>query len=211
MCFNKEVSLFSFFTGIIFSILLYQLNNVSYKIIALFLGYVSLMQLIEFLLWSHQVCDNYNKIISICGMILNYAQPIILAILLLTFYKQSKENKKYIIGITIIYSIIITIYSSQYFKPENLKCTLKECNPYLLWSWSNMSYSNIVSIIFIIVLGLLCYIGIPDKEIAYKFIILGSFFLISSAIIYPRNFIGVLWCFYTAFIPMILYFLHFLS
>ena len=209
MCFNKEVSLVSFSTGTIFSILLYQLNDVSYKILGLFLGYVSLMQLIEFLLWSHQICDNYNKMVSILGMILNYGQPIILTILLLTFYKQSKKNKQYIIGITIIYSIIISIYSSQFFKPENLKCTIKEFNPYLLWSWSNMAYADIVSIIFIIVLGLLCFIGIPDRKLASKFIILGSFFLISSSIIYPRHFIGVLWCFYTAFLPMILYFLHF--
>ena len=94
MCFNKELSLVSFSTGTIFSILLYQLNNITYKILGLFLGYVSLMQLIEFLLWSHQICDNYNKMISILGMILNYGQPIILAILLLTFYNQSKKNKK---------------------------------------------------------------------------------------------------------------------
>ncbi len=72
-----------------------------------------------------------------------------------------------------------------------------------------MPYANIFSSIFTIVLALLCYIGIPNKELAYKVIILGSFLLISSAIIYPRNFIGVLWCFYSAFLPIILYFLHF--
>lgn len=210
MCFNKEVSLVSFFTGVFFSYLIYQFNDVSYKILGLFLGYVSLMQLIEFLLWSHQICDNYNKFISICAMILNNSQPIILAILLLTFYKQSKENKQYITGILIIYSIIILFYSSQFFKPENLKCTIKGGNPYLLWNWNDMPYWKSMSIIFAISLALLVYIGIPDKKLAYKVIIMGSFILISSAIIYPRNFVGTLWCFYSVFIPMILYFLHFL-
>jgi hypothetical protein len=211
MCFNKEVSLVSFFSGIFFSYLIYQFNDVSYKIIGLFLGYISLMQLIEFLLWSHQICDNYNKLLSICALILNHSQPIILAILLLTFYKQSKENKQYIKGILIIYSIIIFFYSSQFFKPENLKCTIKGNNPHLLWNWNSMPYWEIVCSIFILSLGLLVYIGIPDKKLAYKVIIIGALMFISSAIIYPRNFIGVLWCFYSVFIPMILYFLHFLS
>ena len=73
-----------------------------------------------------------------------------------------------------------------------------------------MPYWKIMASIFILSLGLLCLIGIPNKELAYKVIIISGFLIISSAIIYPLNFMGALLTFYSSFLPMMLYFLHFL-
>jgi len=204
MCHSASVSLGSFTIGAIFSYLLYRENDISYKMLGVFLGYIILMQLIEFLLWSHQVCDNYNKSISFLGMYLNYLQPFVLAILLLYFFNQPKFNKNIIITTASIYLVITLLYTSQYY--FNLdKCTIKKNNPYLLWNWGQMNYSYAMSIIYLIALFVLIYFGVPNKTAAFGIIFLSFITLLFSVLFYPRPFIGAIWCFFGAFIPLMFY------
>ena len=77
MCYSAPVSLGTYLLGSVFSYLLYLEKDPLSKVIGGFMGYVVLMQLIEFLLWSRQVCDIINKSISFAGLILNYTQPVI--------------------------------------------------------------------------------------------------------------------------------------
>ena len=66
-----------------------------YKVIGLIFIFFSLMQGIEYLLWSHQECDEYNKMISTLGMVLNHLQPIVLFILLYIYItKNNLSNLK---------------------------------------------------------------------------------------------------------------------
>jgi hypothetical protein len=136
MCYSAPVSLGTYLLGSVFSYLLYLEKDPLSKVIGGFMGYVVLMQLIEFLLWSHQVCDIVNKSISFAGLILNYTQPIILGILLLKFYNQTPLNRKLIIGIMITYIILASFYIIQFMNQD--KCSLKKDNPYLLWNWSDL-------------------------------------------------------------------------
>jgi hypothetical protein len=206
MCFSAPVSLATYLLGTSFSYLLYLENDVSYKIIGIFMGYVVLMQLIEFLLWSHQVCDIYNKSISFAGMILNYFQPFILGLLLLHFYKSIPElNTKVIKAILIIYSIAIILYVSQFIFLQN-KCTLKENNPYLLWKWGQMNNSYIITALYVFTLFILFYIGIPNKMASLLIMMFAAITLLISFLYYPRPFFGAIWCFFAAFIPMLVYF-----
>jgi hypothetical protein len=206
MCFSASVSLATYLLGSVFSYLLYLENEISYKIIGIFMGYVVLMQLIEFLLWSHQVCDIYNKSISFAGMILNYFQPFILGILLLQFYKSIPElNTKVIKAILIIYSIAIILYVSQFIFLQN-KCTLKKDSPYLLWKWGQMNNNYIITALYLFTLFTLFYIGIPNKMTSYAIMIFAFITLLISFMYYPRPFFGAIWCFFGAFIPMLLYF-----
>jgi hypothetical protein len=207
MCYSERLSLLSFTIGILFSGLLLTFRDTPFTILGLFLGYVSLMQFIEYLLWSHQVCDDYNKFVSVIGMILNHSQPIVLGILLLIFSKLSNMNVKIIKLLVIIYTIGTILYSHQYLLPKNNKCTLKNDNPYLLWNWNSMKHGVEFGILYIVVLTLLLYFGIEDKKLAYTSIIIGDGLLLSNYLIYPRPFVGAIWCYYVAFIPMILYFI----
>ncbi len=206
MCFSAPVSLAAFITGMTFSYLLYLDNDVSYKIIGLFFAYVVIMQLIEFLLWTHQYCDLYNKSVSFVGMILNYTQPIVLGLLLLYFYKNMpKLNNKIIKVILAIYTISVVLYISQ-FMYEKHTCTVKKDNPYLLWNWLQMPYNDIINGLHILTMILLISIGLPNKMAAMIFILLGSITLLTSLKYYARPFVGAIWCVFTAFIPMIIYF-----
>ena len=112
MCFSASLSLLSFTLGITGSILVYTLDGPSNKIIAMFLGFVSFMQLIEYLLWIHQICDDYNKLLSKIGMWLNQLQPIVLGLLVLIFNNSEINNN-------------INEYSSIFYKifEENITST----------------------------------------------------------------------------------------
>jgi hypothetical protein len=205
MCYSAPVSLAAFTVGAFFSYLLYLENEISYKIIGLFLGFVTIMQLIEFLLWTHQYCDLYNKSVSFLGMIFNYLQPLVLGFLLLYFYKNMpKLNKQIIIGILITYTILAILYMIQFLFIEN-KCSYKKDNPYLLWNWGQMKNSEWINRIYLIAVISMVYIGIPDKLFAMTFIIIGNLALLFSYLFYPRPFIGAIWCLFVAFIPVILY------
>jgi hypothetical protein len=203
MCYSAPVSLGTYLLGSVFSYLLYLEKDPLSKVIGGFMGYVVLMQLIEFLLWSRQVCDIINKSISFAGLILNYTQPVILAILLLKFYNQKHLNKKLIIGIMITYIILISLYIIQFMNQD--KCSLKKGNPYLLWNWSDLKFAIFANILYIVTLFSLFFIGIPNKMIASIIFIIGGSTLLLSYMYYPRNFVGSIWCFFAAFIPGLFY------
>lgn len=204
MCYSSNVSIASFTIGMTFSFILFKSNEISYKIIGVSLMFAILMQFIEFLLWNHQVCDKYNKIISISGMIFNHLTPVMVAIIILTLTKQTDYNKKIILIVTAIYLLFIIPYSMQYLLNKNLQCTVKvPGNPYLLWNWLNMPYIYIISFIYLLTLVILIYIGIPDVKLSsfFNIILVGS--LLLSYIIYPRPYLGSLWCYFGAFLPVL--------
>ena len=205
MCFSAKISLFAFITGIIGSILVYTLGGPSNKIISLFLAFVSFMQLIEYFLWKHQLCDNYNKLLSKIGMWLNHLQPVVLGLLVIIF-NNNKPTIYYISLIIIIYLCGIIPYSLQYKDIGNLQCTIRNLkSQHLSWKWNDLKYSKIIyTLFFCIALILIFYFGLPNKTLKIYTIIITIITYISSSIIY-RNNVGSLWCFYTVFIPIIYY------
>lgn len=203
MCFSKNISLFTFLTGIIGGLLCYQIGTPDYKIIGLFFMFVSLMQGIEYLLWNHQICDNYNKLISSLGMILNHLQPIILC-LLLFIYSKSKfnENKKLILTLITIYIVFIIPYSLK-FKNQ---CTMKNDNNNLNWEWNHMVNGQIVYSLFLLCLVVFGYF-LPNLGKSFSLFALLSYG-ISYFIYSQQHIVGQIWCMFSAFGPL-LYFLFY--
>jgi hypothetical protein len=202
MCVSAQVSLFTFSIGVFFSFLLTKTSDTFYKLMGFFLGYVSLMQFIEYLLWNHQVCDNYNKTISLIGMILNHLQPIVLAILTGYFYKQNTNILKII---SLIYLLVIIPYSMQFI--NNLQCSLSKCtkdDPHIVWQWNNMNYNEIVYYVFLATFVLVGMFGMPFTN-GLLFSSGAVLTYTISLLMYERKVMGSLWCFYTAFIPFLLF------
>jgi hypothetical protein len=199
MCFSEKASIITFIVGIMGGILCISLGSMTDKIFGYFLGFVSLMQGIEYLLWKHQKCDDYNKLLSYAGMILNHTQPIILGIVILLVNPKT-PNKNLIITTMLLYTSIIIPYSLQYLNNENTQCTLKnDANNHLAWKWNFMKYAGFVYILFLITLSALCILGIPKYGTYGAMVAVISF--ISSMIFYPSA-IGALWCYYTAYLPI---------
>jgi hypothetical protein len=209
MCFSSEVSLITFLIGIIGAYLCISLKTNTDKIIGYFFGFVALMQLIEFLLWNHQICDNYNKFLSIIGMVLNHLQPIVIGLLVLFFNKKIK-HKWIIYTILVIYIIVIIPYSLQFIQSGDFDCTLKNTkqNSHLIWNWNGMYMAQFVYVIFTLSMALISIFGFPvlNFGIGMAFVVVISF--VSSIFLYPQKAVGALWCFYTVFILFIYYLLR---
>jgi len=200
MCFSKEISLFSFLYGTITSLLVYRLGSDNDKLVGLFIMYVSLMQLIEYLLWINQHCNKRNKIISIVGLFLNHTQPIILGLLIL----NKNVNKKLILLVMFIYLLCAIKYSLQFNKYD--MCTIKNKYNHLEWKWNQLENGIIFYWIFTIILLYLFSAGVKDSVYSLFFCISTIVSLLTSIYFYNRyNVTGALWCFYIVFFPTIYY------
>ena len=86
MCFNTESSITVFFIGIICSIALFYRsikNNSKIDLLSsIILVLITSMQLIEYVLWQNQVCNDRNRIASYFIAILLFLQPLIYYIVL---------------------------------------------------------------------------------------------------------------------------------
>lgn len=209
MCFSAKVSLFTFIIGIVGAILCVSLGKVMDIILGLFLGYVSLMQLIEYLLWKHQKCDNYNKIISIIGMLLNHFQPIVLGIILLYVAKPLPKNKCIIFIIMLIYTLCAIPYSILFLKDSNNHCTLKsKKTEHLKWIWNKENYNFLFYALFLFTIVLLFIYGMPNFKHGIYLGIGTVLLYLTTLIFYYSYHVGSMWCFYSAFIPIIYYILR---
>lgn len=202
MCYSAQISLLTFSIGFGFSALLTQSGLKFHRLLGWFLGYVSLMQLIEYLLWNHQICDDYNKSISILGMVLNHLQPVILAILTGSFYFKQIPV---LIGVVIAYLTVIIPYSLQF--TSDLQCSMQQCgstDPHIVWNWNTLKHSNFVYLVFLAAFVLVGLCGMPSNSGA-MFASVAVFSYTLSALIYDRKVMGSLWCFWTAFMPAVIY------
>ena len=207
MCFSAQASLASFLVGIIGCVFVYNLKNRTQFdiILALYIGYVSIMQGIEFLLWSHQKCDDYHKLISKMGMVLNSAQPLVLCIILLFISPRFMKNIHPILLIILSYSLYAFFYFKQY--TGNLQCTVpRPDDPHLVWNWNIMSSYHIWWAVYISTVVLISILGMPTLMIGSMFAFFASASLGLSILLYPRQDVGALWCFFTSLTPPLYYF-----
>jgi hypothetical protein len=207
MCYNKEISLYTYIIGLVSSYLLLNNNKPSLKILGCFFIIVIHMQLIDFFLWSNNKCNNINIKISTVGAFLNFIQPIILYLAILYYNKDIKnENKKKINIIILIYIIILFLYCMNLF-PLNCSIVTQKSFPYLQWSWYYKYVPNYLLTILIILpisLFLLMYFGLDKPYNLYLSLILMLSFIISFIIYKKKKAFGNMWCWFAAFIPIII-------
>ena len=202
MCFSEQMSLIAFSVGMVGSILVYSLGKIYDKIVGLFLGFVSCMQLVDFFLWRNQTCNRTNYITSIVGIILNHLQPIMLGIIILCVNTElSYQDVKTILWMLLIYLCFMVPYTWQCM--VKTQCTLKNNDNHMDWKWNFMNYWVLVYFVFLMTLFLLYYWFVPVYGTFFAYVTLYTFLL--SVIFYNKE-MGNMWCFFTIFLPILYYF-----
>lgn len=220
MCFNENVSLLTFLTGLAGSAALLTKNKIPES---LFYGWVVQMQLVDYFLWKNQPCkitssnkicnknelvncNNINNLTTTAGIIINHLEPFILFMGIMIFSKKSLPIS--IIIFFILFMIIIFIYTINVFNKDDNLCTTvtNESTPHLHWKWNSEKYSNIIYFLFVIILILLSYYGLEDGYINASISTIG--FIISYIIYGHKRSVGAMWCFMAAFAPWLLYFIY---
>jgi hypothetical protein len=221
MCFNERISLLTYLIGISGSINLYKINLIPES---LFFGWVSHMQLIDFILWRNQpcnitesnkvckkeelkLCNKTNQNTTTAGMIINHLEPVIMFTSILIFSKQKLPI--WVMILTFFFFICLFIYTKDILDKKDTiekKCTYvtEQSNPHLFWQWNyNEPYNIPIYLYFVLIFVLLTYYGFSNKN--FSSIIVFISYIISGIIYKNKKSIGSLWCVFGAILPWILY------
>lgn len=158
------------------------------------------MQLIEYILWNNQTCNNINKNATKIGIIINHLEPIILYLGFIIYQKDylTPFINKYMF----IYILITIIYTSYLF---NDSCSLvtETSKPYIYWEWNYKEYYIYYYSYFLLTVMILLY-HITKTNKKYIFIFIQFFSFLFSYLLYiDTKSVGSLWCFFAAFMPYI--------
>jgi hypothetical protein len=166
MCYSAEASKISLFINIISTFILYNYSNKpEYKIIAIFFGYIGIVQLYDWILWENQ--ENYiNTIVTFIEMIHVNIEPLVLAYMIYKFKGSLSDNSYLMIKLYSIGLIIFTIYIFNKIKYTEIKKI--NGNDRLIWTW-NQDPTLMVYTIFTISYIILGYENF-DKPINIIFV-----------------------------------------
>ena len=207
MCYNKDISIYTYIIGLVSSYLLLKNDKPSLKILGSFFLIVIHMQLIDFFLWTNNKCNNINIQISTIGAVLNFIQPIILYLAIIYYNKDiTNENKKKLNIIILLYIVGLLIYCINLF-PLGCSSVTEKSFPYLQWSWYYKYIPNYLLTILIILpisLMLLMYFGLDKPYNLYLSLIIMLSFIISFIIYKKQKAFGNMWCWIAVFIPIVL-------
>ena len=160
MCYNKEISLYTYLIGLVASFLLIQKKDKDLKILGCFFLFIIHMQLIEYFLWTNNKCNMRNITLSHIGALIMFIQPIILYLVILYYNKELYiKNKIKINSILIIYIILLIIYCINLF-PIGCTSVTPISSPYLQWSWFYKKNPELLTLCFPIILMILMYYGL---------------------------------------------------
>lgn len=202
MCVNGYTSIITFFISVFSSIILVKYGLDKYKkenlIACLFFIYMSLIQILEFFIWSdiNDIIWDGNLISSKISAFFVFTQPVILYIIKLFVIQPNVFNWSYatIEILFFIYALycfnnFLTLQKNKSSFPDNI-------TGFLNWSWFN--YMDYIIYFTIFILSIFIYID-------FRFAIISCIWLFSildlSYYIVPKNY-GMLFCFITAFSPL---------
>lgn len=203
MCYSKDLSLTSFLFGITASITLITFGNEessdTNKTIGYYYLFITLMQLVEYLIWSDIECKNgLNKFASLTGPILNHLQPLVLLIFANMYIKSNKiidfDILLFINGLYLLYTIIKYL---KYIQNKDNFCVKPNDYGHLDWTWKHdFNYTLYVIVNFINLVNYYNNINLMTS------IVLSYILLIISIFKYNKN-IGEIWCLMVTGIPFV--------
>lgn len=181
MCWNAEVSLTTFILGLS-SIIVSHYNGYPFTQLLFYLT-VTLMQLIEFFIWTYYDNKMLNSLFTLLGALLIGIQP--LASLSMLY----KTHKSLMIYMMLFYVIVIV----SNVKKLSLKdyYSYRGDNGHLIWSWTKKDRLNKLSL----VVYLICLLFAPLLLGYYELFSFGVITLIISLYtFYKYDTWGSMWC-----------------
>ena len=203
MCYSKEVSIITYGIGTVTSIMLYKRNNISLKINGILFLFVTQMQLIDYFIWKNNKCNKFNLDVSHIGTILNHFQPVILYIAIKYFNKKLDDKRKIILDAVFVIYLASLLHYSKGIYP--LACTevTPESDPYLKWDWNYKKNASFY-LIFMAVIVLFQYIGLEKPYNIFITLAIIISIIGTKMITKDKKAFGLMWCWFSAFLPLIL-------
>jgi hypothetical protein len=192
MCYSASSSFGTFFFVFFICCILWIRGSNLQKSLAIMLGFIALMQVIEGLLWLNIECDNINIFITSFIPILLFIQPIVIIGTLYSFGTGllSPFIYKILLGIAFL-SLPLYI---DWFKDGIGKCTVIGKNGHLVWPFTNINPDSLAHILYNILLAI--GFGTLNTEwYGIFYLVMAVLGNIKSRITYGHSW-GSIWCHY---------------
>lgn len=205
MCYDINASIKSSIIGFSTSYLLYNYNRDVLQSLALFFAFVTLMQVYDIIFWASldkKLGMNVNYTFTKVAMITNHLQPIILAYLVNKIIPLNNIS----LSILFIYSVVALIYSIDAYKLIDYTIVSEESKPSLHWRWNTIINSSIkpeiIYGLFLLSLSVISLQLPAPMNIIMLFVNLFTF--IFSLYNYKNTYVGRMWCYIAAYVPILL-------
>ena len=196
MCFNADVSIMTYIIGMIGCLRLWRLG---YKVETMLYVTVIQMQLVDYLLWKNQGCNDTNKMITYVGTLINHFEPIAFW-LAVKYFSQNKLSEK--VELIMYIYIVASIMYSQNVLTGDCTTVNKQSAPHLYWKWNYGNHGRVFYGLFLICLIAVSIEGIQPQQHGYIHAGIITLSFVLSYIIYgSKHVVGGMWCFVAAFAP----------
>ena len=201
MCYSAESSQISFIVGSLGAIYLLNMKEPALKHIGLFLFAVVLMQLLEYMMWIDQECGKLNAFAS------KMVYPVLILQLLTIFlggylFKTTFIHDKILIGFIAfsLYTLFKTIYIN-FTNDSILWCSKPNENNAL--QWADLENVSMGEMFLYYLVFLITPFIMKNKKYGFTILISGLITFIFTRYENPNS-NNSRWCFFSAFIPLIL-------
>ena len=237
MCISAYASANSFLVNLISAVCLIFYGNSNLKtynlIFGLFAIYTSLMQVVDFGIWTDLGCKiGTNRIASLLGPILVFLQPIMIFVIAYCVLNKTKFNKninknntiniKHTIFklfdissnklnlskvINLFYGIGLGLFLYTYYTNTHtdINCS-KVIDGSIKWGWlgnKKLSYYNIVIMLYISIL-FINFISINPTSTYIYFVILVYGILLFISFTWKKTHLGEIYCYISNAVPLLL-------
>jgi len=206
MCFSAKASILTFAIGVIGSILLMKYGNTKFKkeniVSGIFLLFIAGIQLMDFFFWIDLKNKlGINKITTIIGPLFNIGQPVILYLVKLLYFKPKdifsmKNFNLPIFILNMLYFVNLMISYTKFLSTSSLITGTN--HGHLEWPW--IKYANPWAYLILLAINIFY---LMDFNYSLVLFLITYLFFVLSMIFFSYN-PSELWCFFGAFIPLLM-------
>lgn len=198
MCFSERVSWLTFVASVVGSSLLFAKGTAEGKVLGLFFGLVSLMQMYEALLWRQDGrCTATNEVVSKIGAVTNHLQPLVMYLACRHWLRRpSSATLTACQTIMAAYLLVFGFTTLEFVGADRDRACTRRGRHGLVWQWNDVhtwSYA-------LFLCALLAVISTHFSDTSVFWIVLGSY-VVSHAIYRNTKMVGSIWCFIGALLP----------
>ena len=209
MCYNKEVSLGSYITGMLLCLYLYKIGNSTEKHVAVVFAVVVQMQLAEYLMWIDQDCTKgYNHWGNMYAALILELQFV--SILFAGYYFDTfLINKKILLFVCFLCTLVFIHRTMSIFTMyENQRlCAKEKKTGFLEWDFTK-DFLPFWQFCYFFTISVLWFF-VKDRKVGITFFLLGVVTILYSCVSKSKNITCFeqwesRWCIYTNVVPLVL-------
>jgi len=207
MCYSAAASGQAFLIGLVGSFLLGYLPHRhkplsrELRALSMFFGFISLMQMWDFLLWTHPPGSEVNGWATKGAILTNNAEPVALALAMR--YLKGSRLPSLTRWVLMVYTCLMVPYTINALTAVKETKISPRSAPGLDWEWNHLPYYQLVYLFFLLSFNCSLWQGLRTPRIRTLAVVLTNATLTYSTWrFYVHSSVGRFWCYFAAASPL---------